>query len=173
MKKIKLTALLSAILLAAVVFLDTGCKTTQTVTPGGVTNIVKVVDPVRIQQAQAVIEPAAASVLRRAIQRSPQHAQEIGDYARAIGGIFCNMLANSNFSVEYVVDAANKATDRLTFKSDEVLDAKNAAVALYKVFAADQLVWQLPDNQWLKSICGVFCNAIDTALKDAGQAGVK
>lgn len=160
-----------ALLLPAL--LTTGCKTTTSVNPDGTTNVVKYVDPIRIQQAEAVIEPAASRVLRRAIERSPEHAQEIGDYARAIGGIFCHMIAHNNFSVEYLVDASDKATERLAFKSSEVLDAKNAAVALYKIFAADQLVWQLPDNQWLRSICELFCNSVDQALKDSGQIGIK
>lgn len=180
MKSYKLIGLLTAAI--AIVYtstLLTGCKTASKVTtnPDGttVTNVVKYVDPVRIQQAEAVIEPAASRVLRRAIQRSPEHAVEIGDYARAIGGIFCQMIAKNNFSVEYVVDAADKATANLPTlaKNDEILDAKNSAVALYKVFAADQLSWQLPDNAWLKAICNVFCNSIDTALKDSGQAGIK
>lgn len=160
-------------LLFAVALIDTGCKTASSVT-NGVTNTVTYVDPVRIQQAEAVIEPAASRVLRRAIKHSPEHAKEIGDYARAIGSIFCQMLDQNNFSVEYVVDAADKATQKFQgAASDDVIDAKNSAVALYKVFAADQLVWQLPNNQWLKSICAVFCNSIDTALKDSGQPGVR
>lgn len=178
MKKTLIPLVLGLALLVTASTLITGCKTTQQVTtnPDGttVTNVVKYVDPVRIQQAEAVIEPAASRVLRRAIKRSPEHAQEIGDYARAIGGIFCKMKADNNFSVEYVVDAADKATQRFQdIAKDEIIDAKNAAVALYKVFASDQLVWQLPDNQWLKSICDVFCNSIDTALKDSGQPGIK
>ena len=128
----------------------------------------------RIKQAQAAIEPAVSSVLRRAIKNSPTHAQEIGDYSRAIGSVFCQMAAKNNFSVDYLVVAVDAATLKYqAVMNENILDAKNALVALYKIFAADQLTWQLPDNQWLKSICELFCNSIDTALKDAGQVGIK
>lgn len=174
MKKSLITLVLGATLLLGIAFINTGCRTVTEVKPDGTTNIVKVIDPVRLQQAEAVIEPAASRVLRRAIKRSPEHAQEIGNYARSIGGIFCKMIEQNNFSVEYVVDAADKATQELqNAANDDIIDAKNAAVALYKVFAADQLVYELPDNQWLKAICNVFCNSIDMALKDSGQPGIK
>ena len=177
MKKFLALTVITA-LLVAVAILPTGCTTTTSVTAGPngttVTNVVKTIDPVRLQQARDALEPAAASVLRRAIINSPQHAQQIGDYARAFGGVFCKMVANNNFNPTYLIDAANAATANLQANvSADVIDGKNAAIALYKIFYGDQLTFQLPNNQWPTAICQLFCDSIDQALRDAGQPGLK
>ena len=119
---------LSIIVVAFVATMVMGCKTATTVNPDGTTNIVKYIDPVKLQQAKDALEPAASSVLRRAILRSPQHAVEISAYARAVGGVFHKMVVNKQFSVVYLIDEANKATAGLqTTAPAEVIDAKNAA----------------------------------------------
>lgn len=156
-------------ILATLPVVTTGCKTT---TVG--TNVVTTLDPVKVQQIADVVEPAASSVLRRAIANSPQHAAEIGNYARAVGGVFCKMTANNNFTVNYLVDAANQATAGLqTGVSQDIIDAKNAVIAIYKVAASDQLTWQLPDNLWLKTVANTICNSVNQALLDSHQAGCK
>lgn len=177
MKKSKVIRLLCAIglLCAAIITVSlwTGCQTTTTINPDGTTNTVKYVDPVRLQQAKDALEPAASSVLRRAIIRSPEHAKEIGDYARAVGTVFKQMAVNKNFTPEYLIDAANKATMTLQATAPpEVIDAKNAAVALYKIFLSDQLMVALPANKWQLAICQLFYESVDQALKDAGQPGI-
>lgn len=160
-------------MLASVSVVTTGCKTTTTVT-NGVTNVVTTLDPAKVQAIADIVEPAASSVLRRAIARSPQHAQEIGNYARAVGGVFCKMTANNNFTVTYLVDSANQATAGLqTGVDQDIIDAKNAVIAIYKVAAGDQLSWQLPNNVWLKAVANTICNSINQALLDSGQAGCK
>lgn len=170
MKKTLIALFLLAALALPVALTNTGCTTT-----GTGTNAVTTIDPVKLQQAQAAIEPAAASVLRRAILNSPQHAKEIGDYARAVGGVFCQMKANNNnFTPQYLIDSVNTATANLQANAPaEVIDAKNAAIALYKIFFADNLTVQIPANGWPSAVTGLFCDAIDQALKDAGQVGVK
>lgn len=174
MKKYTVSGLLLAVVMGvAVASFTTGCKTTTTVNPDGTTNVVKYVDPVKLQQAKDALEPAASSVLRRAIIRSPNHAKEIGDYARAVGTVFKQMVVNKNFTPEYLIDAANKATTKLQENAPaEVIDAKNAAIALYKIFLSDQVMVKIPDNQWQLAICQLFYESIDQALKDAGQAGI-
>ena len=163
----------AAALLVTLMFTSTGCKTTTTINPDGTTNVVKYIDPVKLQQAKDAIEPAASSVLRRAILRSPQHAVEISTYARAVGSVFCKMNATKNFSPVYLIDEANKATAGLQATAPpEIIDAKNAAIALYKIFLGDQLMVKLPDNQWAIAVCQLFCESIDQALKDAGQPGI-
>lgn len=164
-------AAITAVIAALTV--TSGCKTATTVT-NGVTNTVTFIDPVKLQQASDAIQPAAASVLRRAILKSPDHAAEIGNYARAVGGVFCQMKANNNFTPQYLIDAANAATAKLQATAPpEVIDAKNAAIALYKIFLSDQTMVNIPNNGWASAVCGLFCDAIDQALKDAGQVGVK
>lgn len=162
--------------LAATLLLSmTACKTTSTVDPTtGLTNTVKTVDPVRLTQIRDIIEPGAASVLRRTIQRSPQHAQEIKDYAGAVSSIFCQMQQSGNFSVDSLIAAADKATSRLQSNASgnadwtaDLVDAKGVLIGVYKAAAADDLTWKLPDNVWLQQISALICNAITQAL--AGQ----
>jgi hypothetical protein len=169
MKKFIIPIVLTSLVAFALLPTTTGCKTT---TVPGTTNVVTVLDPVKVQQIRDVVEPAASSVLRRAIARSPQHAVEIGNYARAIGKVFCQMNANNNFTPTYLVDAANAATAGLQEGvGQDIIDAKNAAIAIYKIAYGDQLTWQLPDKVWPKAVAGTICNSINQALLDSGQAG--
>lgn len=174
MKKLNMfvpCAVIAALSLIAVLPITTGCKT---VTQPGTTNIVTTIDPVRLQQIRDVVEPAASSVLRRAIANSPQHAEEIGMYARAVGSVFCKMDAANNFKPEYLIDAANTATAGLQVGVDQaIIDAKNAVIAVYKIAYSDQLTWQLPTNVWPRAVAGTLCNSINQALVDSGQAGCK
>lgn len=163
-----LSAVIPILILSSTTVALTGCKTT---TSG--TNVVSAIDPVKLQQAKDAIVPAASSVLRRAILRSPEHAVEIATYARAVGSVFCRMNATKNFSPVYLIDEANKATAGLQSTAPpEIIDAKNAAIALYKIFLGDQLMVALPDNQWQIAVCQLFCESIDLALKDSGQPGI-
>lgn len=169
-KTIALLASLGLLALALTpMVVSTGCTTV-----GSGTNIVTVLDPAKVQAIQDVVEPAASAVLRRAIANSPQHAAEIGNYARAVGGVFCKMVANNNFTPTYLVDAANSATANLQAGvSQEIIDAKNAVVAIYKVAFSDQLTVVLPNNVWMKAVCSTICNSINQALLDSGQLGCK
>ena len=166
---------LIGLLVAAFIYLVsfTGCTTTSTVA-NGVTNVVTTIDPNRLNQIKAALEPAAASVLRRAIQNSPQHAAEISAYARELGTVFCQMQANNNFDPTYLLKAADDLTSKYQASlGPDVLDGKNAALALYQICFADKLTVQLPNNLWMRAVCGLFCDSINQALTDAGQLGIK
>ncbi len=169
-------------LFAGVLLIQPGCVHTPTVTSStdtnGVTtfstNIVTTLDPQKLQAAADVIEPAVSRVLRRAIARSPQHAGEIGNYARAVGNVFCKARATQQFSPLDIALAADAATQGLQANlPDELFDAKNAGIALYKVLIGDQVMIRVPGNAWASAVCGLFCDSIDQALKDSGQVGVK
>lgn len=155
--------------------LAAGCVSTRQVDPAtGQTNVIKAVDPVRLKQIREIIEPGAASVLRRAIRRSPEHAQEITDYARAVASIFCEMQASGNFSVDSLVAAADRATARLQAEAvgegdwvEDVIDGKALLIGVYKAAAGDDLTWQLPDNAWLREVTALICGSITQALTDA------
>jgi hypothetical protein len=165
----KLSVGLFAIVGALAIAHFTAC-TTVTKVEDGVTNTVRVIDPVRLAQARDALEPAASSVLRRAILRSPEHADEIAAYARAVQSVFCSMSQNRNFAPAYLIEAANAATAPLQAEaSAEIIDAKNAAIALYKIFYGDQLTWEIPGDAWPMAICQLFCESIDEALEDAGR----
>ncbi len=165
----KLSVALCAITGALAIAQFNAC-TTVTKVEDGVTNALQLIDPVRLAQARDALEPAASSVLRRAILRSPEHADEIAAYARAVQSVFCSMVEARNFSPAYLIDAANAATAPLQSEaSAEIIDAKNAAIALYKIFYGDQLTWEIPDSAWPMAISQLFCESIDQALKDAGR----
>ena len=166
--------LLAAVVTLSLTMMTTGCKTTEVINPDGSTNIVKVVDPVKLQQAKDALVPVVSSVLRRAIARSPEHAAEIGNYSRAIGQVFCKMVTEKKFTPDYLIDAADKDTQGLQANvPPEIIDMKNAAIALYKMFLSDQVMVAIPDNAWAMNVSQLFCESIDQALKDSGQAGVK
>ena len=101
-----------AILFTSSTIMVTGCKTT---TNG--TNVVTTIDPVKLQQAKDALVPAVSSVLRRAILRSPDHANEIGTYARAVGSVFCRMAQNHVFDPAYLIIEMDKATRTIAIKS--------------------------------------------------------
>lgn len=163
-----LAAVIPILMLTSTTVVMTGCKT---VTDG--TNVVTTIDPVKLQQAKDAIVPAASSVLRRAILRSPEHAVEIATYSRAVGTVFCRMAKSRTFDPAFLITEMDKATAPLQATAQpEIIDAKNAAVALYKIFLNDKLMVSLPENQWATAVCQLFCEAIDQALKDAGQPGI-
>ena len=154
------------VLLAAAV----GCISTIDSTGKKIT----VIDPAKLQQVKAAVEPAAASVMRRAIQNSPQHAAEIGKYARAVGSVFCAIKSSGTFEPGFVLTAVNDATQGLQAGVDpSVIDAKNAAISLYAILWSDKLTTQTPTNMWPYAVASIFCDSINQALRDAGQVGVQ
>lgn len=152
------------ITLGFLIFGAAGCATTASTSPSFAT---------KVAQVREAIEPVAAAVIRRVISRSPQHATEIAGYARAVALVFCQMKATSRFDVAYLVAGADAATAQYQASlTPDIVDAKNGAIALYKVFASDTLSVQLPDNVWLSTVCSLFCDSISQALKDSGQLGI-
>lgn len=128
-------------------------------------------DPVKTEQVKAAIHPVAAGAVRRVIQKHPAKAAEIADYFRSVGNIFCAMEANTNFTVAYLT----AEVDRLVtpaISDSYVIDVKNALVALYRINYADRYRAELSPERWPVHVASVFCHAIDTGLKDAGQPGV-
>ncbi len=141
-----------------------GCKTT-----GSGTNAVTTIDTNKLVQVQAAIEPLLSGVIRRAILSSPQHSAEIARYIGAVGTVCCQMTASNNFSPTYLVDAVDKATAGLQTGIDQdIIDGKNAVVAIYKIAYADQLTVSLGNNIWPQAVLGTLCDSITQALVDAG-----
>ena len=131
-------------------------------------------DPVKTAQIQAALEPIASGALRRAILNSPHHAAETANYARAIGGVFCDMSATSQFDPLYLITALDRATAGLQADVDPlIIDTKNALIAIYEIAWADRLRAELPPDSWLKFTADFVCDVIDRTLKDLGEPGVK
>ena len=166
-------AVLAGLALTSILY--TGCMTKPVVNADGSTNLVQVIDPVKLGKIQNVVEPAAASVLRRAIHNSPQHAQEIGDYARSVGGAICSASQTGQTTpgqIEAAIDQATKGLQVANIPSD-IIDAKNALIAIYNVAWDDDLRINIPNDGWVHAVLDTICNSVDRALKDSGQTGLK
>ena len=153
-----------AVLLLTLPAGTTGCTTT-----GSGTNAVTTIDTNKLAEIQAVVEPLLSSAIRRVIANSPQHAAEIGNYVGAVGTVCCEMTASNNFAPTYLIDAINTATAGLQAGMDQdIIDGKNAVIAIYKIAFADQLTTSLGTNVWPQAVLGTLCDSINQALTDSG-----
>lgn len=165
-KKLKAIAASIAATIAVVVML-TGCKTTNS-------SGVKVFDPVKTEQVKAAVEPFVASIARRILLNNPKQAAEIGNYMRAVGGVFCDASSSGQLSPDQIITAIDGATANLQNGADPlVIDGKNLIITIYRIAYGERFKAELPADQWPKNVADVLCAAIDQGLKDAGQAGVK
>jgi len=171
MKKTIITALLAVTMLAMLalpVAVTTGC-----ITPNG-TNAPTTLDPAKVQQIVDALEPVMTVALRRAIANSPHQALEIGNYARALGSVACDMQAGDNFSPSYLVNAVNTATSGLQNGVDPIImDVKDVVIAIYKIAYNDRMTWSLGTNVWPRAVCGAICDSVNQALLDSEQPGCK
>lgn len=132
-------------------------------------------DPVKTQQVKDAVTPVVASVVRRVINNSPQHAEEISRYIRAVGSVFCAASASGQLSPVEVITALDAATADLQSAGvdDEIIDGKNLLISLYKINYGDRFKAELPPDKWPKNVADVICESIDRGLKDARQPGVR
>jgi hypothetical protein len=133
----------------------------------------KTVDLVKVSQAKALINPIAASGVRRALNNSPEHAPEIARYAAAFAGVFCTMSLSNEFRPEFLIDQTAQFSDPELGKIGDgyLIDIKNAVVGLYKVFYGDRFRAEIPPDEWLHSVSEFFCESINQGLNDAGYPG--
>lgn len=145
-----------------------GCKTANPTTG------VKEFDPVKTEKVKAAIEPIVSSAVRRVVASNPKHSDEIALYLRAVGGAVCSISDTGEASPETLIAAIDAATVNLQAGVDpEIIDGKNAIIAVYKILYADRFKAELPPDEWPKNVCDVICQAIDQGLKDAGKPGVR
>ena len=158
-----LTSLTGLAILLALSAAPTGCTTT-----GSGTNAVTVIDTNKLAQVQAVVEPLLSSVIRRVVANSPQHSVEIANYVGAVGGVCCQMTASNDFTPTYLIAALDKATAGLqTGVDQDIIDAKNAIVAIYKIAYSDQLTVSLGNGVWPRAVLGTLCDSVNQALSDS------
>lgn len=160
--------ILSILTMAALVALIGGTAGCATNSAGK-----RVVDVVKLSQAKAMIEPAAAGALRRVLQNSPEHAPLIARYAASVAGVFCTMSLSNQFSPDFLIAEADKFFDPALAKIGDgyVIDAKNAAIGIYRLLWGDRLRAEIPADQWLHQVCEFFCESINQGLTDAGFPG--
>ncbi len=157
----KLFALLFATSLAF-----TGCVTAPN---GGGTTI----DPVKLQRIKDAIVPNLSTVLLQVLRNSPQHAVEIGNYARVVGRVFVRIQADKTFAPSVVINALNDATAGLQANVPiEIIAGKNVLVSVYELAFDDKLTVAVPDNGWMVAVSDIVIGVIDQTLKDAGQPGI-
>lgn len=131
-------------------------------------------DPVKTADVKAALEVPVKSVIRRIIKNSPQHSAEIAAYFRGCGLVLCNMAESGQVDpTSFVAGLERVLPTGLGESAQEAIDAKNVLVALYKTYWNDRFRAELPPDQWPYHVADFFCTAIDGALKDAGQPGVK
>lgn len=135
--------------------------------------------PASIEQKTLALEVAVSgsvsSIYRRVMARQePEEAAHVAHYVSALGALFCSMQETGNFSPDDLMDAANTATIGLQARLPaEVIDAKNALVALYVFAFNDTVSVQIEHDEWVGVASGVVCQALDQALVDSGQPGIR
>lgn len=146
----------------------TGCKTANPTTG------VQEFDPVKTEQVKAVITPVTSGIVRRVILNNPKNADEIGNYMRAVGGVFCSASETGKLGPEQIIEAMDSATLYLQGGvAPEIIDGKNLLIALYRINYGSRFTAELPPDQWPKNVADVICESIDQGLKDAGQTGTR
>ena len=169
--------ILFSVLAAALIGCATKQVTSTSTFPDGstviTTNTVKVIDPIKLNKVTQTLQPMLATVITRVLRNSPQHAPEIALYVRAFGTALFYVQTSQRFSPAEVLAAVDGATAGLQANApQDIIDAKNAALALYNVLWDDALTVQVPGNAWPMAIIKALQGAINTGLKDAGLPGV-
>lgn len=153
-------------LMAAVAVLAigiTGCKTLNPTTGE------REYDPAKTSAVVQAVSVPASSAIRRALNRSPQHAAEIAKYLRAAGTVFQEITVTKEFDP---VAVALKLDAIVVIKNDTIVDMKNLGIALYSIFWSQRLRAELAPDAWMIHVANTFATAIDRGLKDAGMTGL-
>jgi hypothetical protein len=135
--------------------------------------------PATVEQKTRALEVAlsgsVSSIYRRVMARQePERAARVAGYVSALGALFCNMQETGNFSPDDLIEAANAATTELgAHLPGEIIDAKNALVALYVFASNDTVSVQVEGDEWMGVASAVVCRALDQALVDSGQPGIR
>lgn len=149
-----------ALCAAAILFVTAGCQT------GGQ------FDQVKTDSVKVALQIPVQETITRIIRNSPQHSDEIANYFRAVGTVFCKMRDSGQFDTTYLIAEVDKATAGLQAGLDPLaITAKNTALALYAIFYAQRTKADLPPDKFAWNLADLNCKAINTGLKDAGKAG--
>ena len=147
----------------AVIAIGIGCKTLNPATGQ------KEYDPAKTSAVVQAVSVPASSAIRRALNRSPQHAAEIGQYLRAAGNVFREITVTKEFDP---IKVAMKLDAIIVIKNDTIIDMKNLGIALYSIFYSQRLRAELAPDAWMIHVADTFATAIDRGLKDAGMVGL-
>lgn len=156
--------LLSCLLICCLLVF-TACKSINPTTG------VREYDPVKTESVKAALEVPVKGGIRRSILNSPQHSDEIANYFRSVGSVFCKMQTTAQFEPSTLIDELNKFKIP-QLENQIVADVKDAMVAIYRILYAQRFTAELSPEKWPYHVADFFCKAINTALIDAGKPGV-
>lgn len=164
------TTLYTLLLISAISIASTGCFTTNQATGQ------REPDRARTEQVKAIATGAVTFGITEAFSQFPKDADKIELYARAAGGVFCEMQATHQFDPATLESGLYNLS--LPHIEDEevrryLTTARNLIITTYQSVYAKRYRAELNPDEWPAVTAGIFCDAIDRGLKDSGRRGVK
>lgn len=155
------------LLLAGLMLCFSACMTTDPVTRE------RVYDQVKTDTVKAALKPVVSGSITAVLLNNPTKKEEYGAYFRSVGNVFCNMRVSGEFTPSFLIREVERLTLQLQSQAPPlVLVAKQSLIGLYEAFYAQKVRAELPPDKWPAHVADLFCDAIDTALKDSGLQGV-
>lgn len=157
-------------------FVLAGCHTTQVSTaPDGTARTNRVYDVAKTEAVKAIAQGTVTFAFTEALAQFTNDANQIALYARAAGGVFCEMKATAEFSPETLEAALfNLALPRI--ENDDtrryLQHARNLILSGYKVAYAKRFTAELSPEQWPYVVAEIFCNSINESLINSGRPGI-
>ena len=101
--------------------------------------------------------------------------EDLANYFRSVGGVFCQVKTNKSFDPSYVVSEVAKIVIP-NIKDDNTriiaMVVKDSLLSLYKAFYSYKINIPALEQSYLYNISDVSCQSIDTALRNAGKPGI-
>lgn len=128
---------------------------------------------VKLSDLKVAIEFIAPAIERAIQQPDPPNAGEnTYHYFRQVGGIFCGMDTNGNFTPEYLDEAMLKVPSPLV-QDTYMLEITRVITSLYRLAYRDRIRAELPPVEWLSKIAEAFCEIVNRGIMKTGREGIK
>ena len=163
------TKYLTGLICIAVSALLTACHTTDPSTGQ------RVPDKAKTEQVKALVQGVTEFAFTEALAQFPQDADQIALYARAAGGVFCEMYHSKQFSPE-ALEAALSALLLPKIENPDTLryvqTARNAILTTYRMAYAKRFNAELNPDEWPAVVSEIFCASLNQGLINSGRPGV-
>lgn len=151
--------------LLALVLVTSGCQTTTGEH-----------DPVRTEHVASgvnlFVSSPISALLIQTKEKNPQKAEVKAAYLRSIGSVFCEIQRTKTFDPIALESKLNLIFTDLVKDDIEVLLIKNGILGLYGTFFVVRTRAELPEDNWMTHVAGVFCTGIGRGLVDSGFEGI-
>lgn len=147
-KQIFLTFSIVALVIVLIVSM-TGCQTAGKF------------DPVKTAKLQATLRPVLSAAVRAEAIAHPQNTP----YLAAMGQVFCQMQAGTNFSPAYLVAEVNKLAPPV--RNELLSFTRDFLISQYEANYADRLTADLSPEKFPYFLAGLLCQGITLGLSDA------